>query len=90
MDCGVHCGVDSTVVRTIQIVLDEDLLRAADRAARMRRTSRSALFRAALRQHLRALRVKEREELDRAGYRRRSDSGDDLAIWEREAAWPEE
>ncbi|HVO11705.1 MAG TPA: ribbon-helix-helix protein, CopG family [Vicinamibacteria bacterium] len=74
---------------TIQIVLDEDLLAAADGAARRRKVNRSALFREALRDHLASLACREREQADRAGYRRRPETGAD-AVWEKVAAWPEE
>ncbi len=73
---------------TIQIVLEEDLLAAADRAARRRKLNRSALVREALRGHLAGLARREREQADRAGYQRHPDTGAE-AVWERVAAWPE-
>ena len=39
-------------MQTIQVVLEEKLLRDADRAARRVRVNRSALIREALREHL--------------------------------------
>ena len=78
------------MMKTIQVVIDSALLRAADRAARAHHVNRSQLFRAALREHLRTLRVREREELDRAGYAHRPQSEDDLSIWEQQAEWPRE
>jgi len=74
---------------TIQIVLEEDLLAAADRAARRRKVNRSALFREALRGHLASLARHERESADAAGYRRHPETGAE-AVWERVAVWPEE
>ena len=74
---------------TIQIVLEEDLLRAADRTARRRKLNRSALFREALRTHLASLARRERERADRAGYQRQPEAGAE-AVWEEVAAWPEE
>jgi metal-responsive CopG/Arc/MetJ family transcriptional regulator len=76
-------------METIQVVLEEELLRAADRAARRLRVNRSALVREALRVHLAALARRERERADRAGYARKPDLGAD-AVWERAAAWPED
>jgi len=32
-DCGIQCGVRSTSLETIQVVLDSKLLRAAERVA---------------------------------------------------------
>jgi metal-responsive CopG/Arc/MetJ family transcriptional regulator len=77
-------------VATIQVVLEEDLLRAADRAARKLKTNRSALFRHALRAHLRELDRRDREERDRQGYLRYPDSLDDASAWEQVADWPED
>ena len=73
----------------VQIVLDKRLLQAADNAARRAKTNRSALMRDALREHLRRLEIRAREELDRAGYSRTS-TRDEMRAWEAEAAWPPE
>ncbi len=75
---------------TIQVVLEVGLLRAADRAARKLKTNRSALFREALRAHLRKLDQTERENRDREGYLRYPDSLDDPAVWDKVADWPED
>ena len=76
-------------METIQIVLDTPLLREADRAARRLNVNRSALMRAALRQHLKRLQVVDKETRDREGYRRRSQDRDELAAWDGAAAWPD-
>lgn len=75
-------------VKTIQIVIEKELLRATDRAARQRRLNRSALVRDALRAYLRRLAVQERERRDRAGYIGKGDT--EFAIWDRVVAWPDE
>ena len=77
-------------METVQIVLDEELLRAADRAARQTKRNRSALVRDALREHLRSLEVRAREERDREGYARQPQARDESLVWETEAAWPPE
>ncbi|MFZ1939595.1 MAG: ribbon-helix-helix domain-containing protein [Terracidiphilus sp.] len=77
-------------METVQIVLDKMLLRAADRAARLKKQNRSALVRDALRDHLRKLEVAAQEERDRQGYARQPQPHDDALAWEREAAWPAE
>jgi Arc/MetJ-type ribon-helix-helix transcriptional regulator len=74
----------------VQIVLDEGLLQAADRAARRTRTNRSALVRDALREYLRRLNVQAKEERDRRGYSRKPHARDEALAWETEAAWPRE
>jgi metal-responsive CopG/Arc/MetJ family transcriptional regulator len=77
-------------METIQVVLDSDLLRAADRAVRKLKTNRSALFREALKAHLKHLDLHEREKRDREGYIRYPDSLDDRAVWDKVADWPDE
>lgn len=74
---------------TVQIVIDEPLLRDADRAAHALKLNRSELFRAALREHLRRSRARERERLDREGYRRVPEQAGEVALWDGAAAWPE-
>ena len=76
-------------METIQVVLDKELLRAADRAVRKLKANRSALMRDALREHLRRLEIRTKEERDREGYTRQPQNGDDQGAWEAEAAWPE-
>jgi metal-responsive CopG/Arc/MetJ family transcriptional regulator len=77
-------------METVQIVLDKKLLRAADRAARQQRRNRSAFIRDALREHLRALAIREKEQRDRIGYTGSKAGPDESAVWETEASWPEE
>jgi metal-responsive CopG/Arc/MetJ family transcriptional regulator len=77
-------------MQTVQIVLDENLLRATDDAARRIKLNRSALVREALREYLAKLRVTELEHRDRQGFERLPDTGDDLDAWERAAAWPDD
>jgi len=74
----------------VQIVLDKRLLQAADQAARRTKKNRSALVRDALREHLRRLELRAREERDRDGYSRQPQTHDEGLDWEAEAAWPRE
>jgi metal-responsive CopG/Arc/MetJ family transcriptional regulator len=75
-------------MKTIQVVLDEALLRQADREVRRRRVSRSELIRQALRDHLRREQVKELEARDRAGYEK--DPPIEFDVWDRVLAWPQD
>jgi len=77
-------------METIQVVLDQALLRAADRAARRLKMNRSALFRDALRAHLKRLELLEKEKKDREGYLLYPDSLDEPASWDKAADWPED
>ena len=76
-------------VETIQVVLEKELLRAADRAAQLHGVNRSALFREALRAHLKRLATLEREHRDRKGYEAHPVDSSDFG-WDRVAAWPDE
>jgi metal-responsive CopG/Arc/MetJ family transcriptional regulator len=77
-------------METIHVVLDKKLLRAADEAASRMKQNRSALVRDALREYLRKLEVRAREERDRQGYSQRPQTKVKSDIWETEAAWPAE
>ena len=74
-------------METIQIVLDSDLLRLADRAAKKLKTNRSAIFREALRAHLKRLDLRQKEGRDRDGYIKYPDSLDEPAAWDMVADW---
>ncbi len=76
-------------METIQVVLDSELLRAANAAAKQTRVNRSSLIREALREHLKRLRACEIEARDRRGYQRRPDEAGDATAWEQVASWPE-
>ena len=75
------------IMQTIQIAVDERLLRAADSAARRKKIDRSALVREALREHLKRIEQKDNERRDRLGYKQHPEA-DDLSAWEAVAAWP--
>jgi metal-responsive CopG/Arc/MetJ family transcriptional regulator len=75
-------------VQTIQVVLEDSLLKLADRAARRAKVNRSALFREALREHLKRLETLEKERRDRVGYERTPAT--EFDVWNKVAAWPEE
>jgi metal-responsive CopG/Arc/MetJ family transcriptional regulator len=77
-------------METIQIVLDKRLLHATDQAARRTKRNRSALVRDALREHLRRLEVRAKEERDREGYSKQPRAHDESLVWEAEATWPAE
>jgi metal-responsive CopG/Arc/MetJ family transcriptional regulator len=73
---------------TVQVVLGQRLLREADQAARRIKVNRSALVRAALRDYLDQLQIREREARDRKGYEQASDR--EFRAWDGVAAWPDE
>jgi len=77
-------------MQIIQIVLDKKLLQATDQAARRTKRNRSALVRDALREHLRRLELRGREERDRQGYAEHPQADAEAQSWEAEARWPRE
>ena len=80
----------TVLVETIQVVLEAELLKATDQAARRLRLNRSAFIREAVRAHLRTLNARAREQADQRGYERLAESATDLSAWDRVAAWPED
>ena len=76
-------------MQTIQVVLEEELLSAADVAAKQQKMNRSALIRHALRDHLQRLNVRRLEEMDSLGYLAKPQREDEFRSWEDIASWPE-
>ncbi len=74
---------------TIQIILDTELLEAADKAAKTGNVNRSALIRHALQAHLQRLQILEAEERERRAYQAKPQRDEEFIPWE-EAAWPED
>ncbi len=75
-------------MKTIQVVLDAKLLKAADLAAKRRKVNRSALIRHALEQHLKRLHELDLEARERRGYAAQPQREEEYGIWEAAAAWP--
>jgi metal-responsive CopG/Arc/MetJ family transcriptional regulator len=76
-------------METIRVVLDAELLKAVDFAAKRQEVNRSALIRQALQEHLNHLTALELEARDRAGYRAQPHQAQESRRWEDAAAWPE-
>ena len=77
-------------MKTVQMTLDESLVKGVDEAAKRLRTSRSAFTRRALREALRALSVRGLENQHRLGYERHPVKRGEFSAWEREQQWGEE
>ena len=77
-------------MQTIQVVIDEKLLQATDRAARREKVNRSALIRNAVREHLKKLAIAELDEREREGYELKPQTAEEIFEWEQELAWPDE
>ena len=77
-------------MRTIQMTLDDDLVRSVDRVSKKLQTSRSAFTRDALREALARYNAAQEEKRHRQGYDRHPVATDEFAAWESEQAWGDE
>jgi metal-responsive CopG/Arc/MetJ family transcriptional regulator len=74
-------------MRTVQMTLDDDLVRAIDRIVKKLHTTRSAFTRAALRRALREFDVSRLEEQHRRGYGIHPVRDKEFGVWENEQEW---
>jgi len=77
-------------MRTIQMTLDDDLVKAVDRVSKRLRTSRSAFTRKALREALSRFNLAHMERKHREGYEQYPVTAEEFSIWETEQAWGDE
>lgn len=77
-------------MKTIQITVNESLLRHVDRAIATLKTTRSAFIRESLKKALTRFQTKKREAKHRRGYLNQPDNQEDLSDWETEQAWGDE
>jgi metal-responsive CopG/Arc/MetJ family transcriptional regulator len=74
-------------MKTVQMTLDEQLVKAVDSAARKLGTIRSGFTREALRSALKEVRIKELELQHRKGYKRKPVRRGEFSEWESEQVW---
>jgi len=77
-------------MRTVQMTLDDDLVKAVDRVSKQLHTSRSAFTRKALREALVRYSLEQQEIKHRQGYERHPVDADEFSVWETEQAWSDE
>jgi predicted transcriptional regulator len=77
-------------MRTVQMTLDDELVREVDMVARRLRTTRSAFTRVALRRALTENAVQRLEQEHRQGYAKRPARKGEFDVWETEQAWGDE
>ena len=75
-------------MKTVQMTLDENLVKAVDSAAKKLRTTRSAFTREALRSALKEVRARELESKQREGYKRKPVKRGEFSDWESEQVPP--
>jgi metal-responsive CopG/Arc/MetJ family transcriptional regulator len=74
---------------TIQVVLDTDLLKVADKLVQRTKQNRSALIRKALREYLRKLELQEKEQQEIRAYKKFPQDPNEVSVWASEQVWPE-
>jgi metal-responsive CopG/Arc/MetJ family transcriptional regulator len=74
-------------MRTVQMTLDDELIKSVDRVSKRLHTSRSAFTRKALREALARRSVEELERKHRLGYERHPVAADEFSVWEVEQVW---
>jgi metal-responsive CopG/Arc/MetJ family transcriptional regulator len=77
-------------MKTVQMTLDEDLVKEVDLIAKELNTTRSALTREALRAAIRDIKLKRLEKLHRAGYERYPVAKGEFDVWNDQQAWGDE
>ena len=77
-------------MRTIQMTLDDNLVKAVDRVSKELNTSRSAFTRKALQDALNRYRIEQLERMHRRGYEQNPEATDEFSIWETEQVWADE
>ncbi len=77
-------------MKTVQMTLDDELLKKVDRVVKRLHTSRSAFTRDALRGALELYAIEQLERKHRQGYERHPVAVDEFSVWEREQTWGEE
>jgi len=78
---------ESPHMKTVQMTLDENLVKAVDTAAKKLGTTRSAFTREALRSALKEVHVKDLETKHREGYKRKPVKRGEFSDWESEQVW---
>ena len=73
-------------MKTIQMTLDEDLVRKVDQVVREIKTTRSEFTRSALRIAIKQFEERQLEEKHRRGYKRHPVKKGEFSLWEKEQA----
>ena len=74
-------------MKTIQMTIDEGLLRDVDKVTKKLQTSRSEFIRRAMHKLLNELKARNLEKLHREGYRKYPVNKDEFDVWENEQNW---
>jgi metal-responsive CopG/Arc/MetJ family transcriptional regulator len=75
------------VMKTVQMTLDDDLVKAVDELVKHQKTSRSEFTRKALRHALKQFRDEQLEIAHRFGYEKKPVAPEEFSAWEDEQQW---
>ena len=82
----IYMSMGNTM-RTVQMTLDEELLKSVDKIVEELKTTRSSFTRKALREAIERLNVMRMEEKHREGYKHHPVSKYEFSVWESEQEW---
>ena len=74
-------------MKTIQMTIDERLLKLVDKLSQTRKTTRSAFIRGALEAEIRRQRIRDAEARHAEGYARRPVTPGEFDVWLKEQDW---
>ncbi len=74
-------------MKTIQMTIDDRLLKLVDKMSRARNTTRSAFIRDALEAEIRRTRIREEEARHAEGYARKPVAPGEFDVWVNEQDW---
>ena len=77
-------------MRTVQMTLDENLVKSVDRVVKKTHTTRSAFTRDALRASLARFNISQLERQHQKGYETQPVNKAEFSVWEAEQAWGDE
>lgn len=77
-------------MKTVQMTLDEPLVKAVDELVKKLHTTRSAFTRNALREAIRKFNISRRESQHRRGYEMHPVAKSEFSVWEDEQEWSDE
>jgi metal-responsive CopG/Arc/MetJ family transcriptional regulator len=77
-------------MRTVQMTLDEELIKLVDKIVKELKTTRSSFTRKALREEIKRLNIKRQEDKHRMGYKLHPVSKYEFSVWEEEQDWGNE
>ena len=80
----------NNMMRTIQMTLDDDLVRKVDDIVNELKTTRSAFTRDALREAVKQYSIRRLELKHRQGYTAHPVTKEEFSVWEKEQNWGDE